>query len=62
MSDELKDHTSLLVIKSGRLTLMADLLEWVGEWCKGLYEDVAIRNTSDGSFEILGKLKDQITK
>lgn len=57
MSDKLKEHTSLLVIKSGRLTLMTDLFEWVNEWCKGLYGDVVIRNTSDGSFEIMGKLK-----
>lgn len=57
MRDELKDHTSLLVIKSGRLILMTDLFEWVNEWCKGLYKDVVIRNTSDGNFEILGVLK-----
>lgn len=57
--DELNDHTSLLVIKSAKLTLMSDLLYWVKEWCDGLYEDVVIRNDSDGCYEILGKLKDQ---
>ena len=55
--NELKDHRSLLVIKSGSLNLVADLLHWVGEWCDGLYEDVVIRNTPDGSYEIMGKLK-----
>jgi len=51
------DRVSLLVIESGKMTLVADLLVWVLEWCDGLYEDVVIRNTSTGSYEILGKLK-----
>lgn len=55
--DKLKDHVSLLVIQSGRLTLITDLLKWVSEWCDGLYEDVIIRNTFNGNYEIWGKLK-----
>ena len=57
MEDRLKDHRSLLVIEGGSINLVADLLVWVQNWCEGLYEDVIIRNTSKGSYEILGKLK-----
>lgn len=58
MGEELKDHVSLLVIQSGRVTLIADLLDWVNKWCEGLYTDVVIRNTRNGSYEIMGKLID----
>lgn len=61
MEDKLKDRVSLLVIQSGRLNLVSDLLLWVGKWCDGLYEDVVIRNTHGGSYEILGRLKEQTT-
>lgn len=57
MSDELKHHTSLLVIQSGSLNLVTDLLDWVQRWCDGLYKDVVIRNTRNGGYEILGILK-----
>lgn len=58
MEDELKDHVSLLVIQSERLILVSDLLLWVKVWCEGLYEDLVIRNSPSGGYEIFGKKKD----
>lgn len=56
MEQDLKDHTSLMVIQSAKMTFFSDFCLWAQDWCKGLYEDVVIRNTPDGSYEILGKL------
>lgn len=57
MEPDLKGYTSLMVVKSAKLTFFNDLMDWAIEWCEGVYDDPIVRNTPEGYYELMGKLK-----
>lgn len=58
MNEEPEGFHSLIVIKEGNLSFLADLMKWASEWAEEHeYESPRIRNTEDGFYEILAKPK-----
>lgn len=57
MEWELEGYTTLMIIKEAKMSFFADFMIWATEWCKGVYDDPVVRNTPEGYYELLGKLK-----
>lgn len=57
MEPDLKEYKSLMIVKQADMYFMVDFMKWAAEWAKDNGYDGQIRNTPEGYYELLGKLK-----
>lgn len=57
MEPDLKEYKSLMLVKQANMNFMVDFMKWASDWAKDNGYDGLIRNTPEGYYELMGKLK-----